>query len=209
MGRRALGLVVVPLVLVAVGCSLSVMGTDDTVTDGGKDASVGAEASSGDASGGGGDDGSSVDGSGDGATVSDGDAPVPPDGSAEVPIDAGDAGMEDADADAGTPPAFEILAPDGGSYTILAPGAALPCSVSGGAAVTFQVENYSTDSLAVRWVDYSCQEKPYGTVSPNKAKSQATYVGHRWRLRNTTDGGIRGDYVLNTATAAPFRVIVR
>ena len=132
--------------------------------------------------------------------ASDGSAP-PGDGASEVPIDELDAG---ADADL---PRFEIIAPQDGKFAIIAPGAPAPCSTGSGIPATFTVKNLSSEKLRIWWVSYTCVDLDYGSVSPGNAKSQGTYVRHRWRIRSDVDGGIRGDFALSGA--GTYQVIVR
>ncbi len=129
---------------------------------------------------------------------------APAGGSNEVPIGDLDSGIDDG---ATAPPRFEIIAPAGGKFTILVPGAAKPCSVGSAQAATFTLKNLTAKKARVWWVDYGCVEHDYGTVAANKARSQPTFVTHRWRVRSDVDGGILGDFVLDAP--GTYTVIVR
>lgn len=189
--------------VLAAGCGLSVVGTlaGGDGADAGVDATLPPEAS--------------LPETGDGGNNE--PVPIPPMDDAETPLDPLDAGDDldatlDAgdDADAAMPLLFQIVAPAGGKYTIYPPGTPMPCSVGGGGAASFRVENTSGETVAVRWYDYQCKEQNYGTVSTGNAKNQPTYVGHRWRIRGA-DGGLLGDFVLDAPNpdSARYRVLVR
>lgn len=126
---------------------------------------------------------------------------APGDGSSELPIDELDAG---GDADL---PRFEIVAPPGGKFAIFTPGAPTPCSTGSGVPASFTVKNLSSEKLRVWWVNYQCFEQDYGGLSAGNAKSQPTFVRHRWRIRSDVDGGIRGDFALGGS--GTYQVIVR
>lgn len=189
--------VIAVLGALAAGCGLSFVGTYGPAPDD-------ADASADDAAP------TRKDSASD-AMVDDVSVPIPPEGETEVPLEPVDAGFDADDPDATPLPSFEIVAPSGGKFRILTPGAPTPCSVGGVTATSFRVENASSEGVAVRWYDYSCDERGYGMVGSGNQKSQPTYVGHRWRLRSLVDGGIRGDFVLEApgAGGAPYRVILR
>ncbi|HSO37055.1 MAG TPA: hypothetical protein VLT33_31235 [Labilithrix sp.] len=176
-----LRLVVMAVFLVGAGCGITAVATreDPATADGGRDATAGPADADPQA--------------------------APAGGSSEVPIGDLDAG-EDA-ASTTELPRFEIIPPAGGKFTILAPGAAKPCSVASGQGATFAVKNFTAEKVRVRWVDYVCVEHDYGTVNPTKAKSQPTFVTHRWRIRSDVDAGILGDFVLDAP--GTYQVIVR
>ncbi|CAN5709833.1 hypothetical protein BH11MYX4_BH11MYX4_14980 [soil metagenome] len=169
--------------LVGAGCGITAVATreDPATADGGRDATAGPEPADADPQA------------------------APAGGSSEAPIGDLDAG-EDASSTTELP-RFEIIAPAGGKFRILAPGAAKPCSVASGQGATFAVKNFTAEKVSVRWVDYGCVEHDYGTVNPNKAKSQPTFVTHRWRIRSDVDAGILGDFVLDAP--GTYQVIVR
>lgn len=141
--------------------------------------------------------------------------PVPGAGSMQIPIDgdAGDAGDADADAkldaatDGPTPLMFEIIAPAGGAYHDVMPGAILPCSTGGLDPAELRVSNLSGEGVVVGWVNYSCTENNYGTLGANRQYTQPTYAGHRWRMRGAVSGTIRGDFVIDAP--GTYTIIVR
>lgn len=63
------------------------------------------------------------------------------------------------------------------------------CSSGGGDAVTLEVVN-DCFSVAVQvlWVNYGCEEIPYGLVEPGEFWQQGTYQNHPWRIRNAETG---------------------
>src|ERR1700690_385506 len=108
----------------------------------------------------------------------------------------------DAVADAPTEAAYDagveagpILTITGGAYPILDPDAGA-CSMSG-SATTFKLTNDRDAAIDLVWVDYQCNEQPYGVIAPLGQKTQGTYVTHVWRIRNDADKAFLAEFVLN------------
>jgi len=129
------------------------------------------------------------------------DAVVPDSGSADVAVDGPatvDAALDapaEAEYDAGVE-AGPILTITGGSYTLLGLDAGV-CSLNGNTATSFQLTNDRDASVDLIWVDYSCNEQPYGVIAPLNTKPQGTYVTHVWRIRNDSDSAFLAEFVLN------------
>lgn len=72
---------------------------------------------------------------------------------------------------------------------VLPEAAPAACSSGGGDAVTLEVVNdcFSV-AVLVLWVDYGCEEIPYGLVEPGELWEQGTYQNHPWRIRNAETG---------------------
>jgi hypothetical protein len=57
--------------------------------------------------------------------------------------------------------------------------------------VSISIENQcNTESIAVYWVTYGCEEDPFGIVSPGNTFSTSSYRTHPWRIRNATSGAL-------------------
>jgi hypothetical protein len=63
------------------------------------------------------------------------------------------------------------------------------CSQSGtvGAKITF-VNNCTTLTVKLIWIDYQCVEKPYPTLAPGQSVVVDSYVTHPWRIRDSANG---------------------
>ena len=138
-----------------------------------------------------------------GASPSEGGTDLPSAGSNEIPIEGLDAGADGSTA----LPRFEIVAPSGGKFRILAGAAATPCSVASGQPATFVVNNLSTATVRIAWVDYGCSARDYGTASAGNSRTQPTFVSHRWRIRSDVGGATLGEFVLDAP--GTYQVIVR
>jgi VHL beta domain len=76
------------------------------------------------------------------------------------------------------------------------------CSTNGGAATSITFKNNDrTRSMVTYWVDTACTERKYTTITPGQSYTQATYVGHPWRIRDSAGKWVK-DYAGNTSAAA-------
>lgn len=103
----------------------------------------------------------------------------------------------DAPYDAGAD-AQPVLTITGGSYALLGLDAGL-CSLNANTATSFALTNDRDASIDLVWVDYACNEQPYGTFAPLGGKTQGTYVTHVWRIRNDADKAFLAGFVLDSA----------
>jgi hypothetical protein len=131
-------------------------------------------------------DASTVDGSTDGGTITD---------AAAATTDA-----SDATADA------PIIVVTGGTYELYGIDSGV-CSIDTGLGITFELDNHRDASVDLIWIDQGCAEQPYQTVPPDASTTQATFVNHVWRIRNTTDKFFLGDFLLSQQK--PYTVVVR
>lgn len=113
-----------------------------------------------------------------------------------APVDAGVADASDGSVQPG--PTYRITAPDGGTYTVFGPDAATPCSMGGSDPASFVLHNDAAAAVRLDWVNYACDEQPYGTLAPGGERTQGTYVTHRWRVRDAQDGGMLVDFRLDS-----------
>jgi hypothetical protein len=58
------------------------------------------------------------------------------------------------------------------------------CSVGNGEPAIITFENETSSTLSLYWVDYSCQETAYGTLSPESSIVQETYDQAEWVIRD-------------------------
>lgn len=94
-----------------------------------------------------------------------------------------------------------------GTPTAIEPGTA--CSQTGGAPVSLSLNNRSTYTLRVLWVDYGCQEVDYGTIAPGGVFTTSTSATHPWRLRDVKSGALVYEYVTSTSPTQSVDVQVR
>ena len=55
---------------------------------------------------------------------------------------------------------------------------------------TMHVHNGTPGPVRVLWVDVACVEQDYGTLQPDQAYDQPTYVGHVWRFVGGDSGAL-------------------
>lgn len=68
------------------------------------------------------------------------------------------------------------------------------CSSGGGDDVDLQVVNDCfAVAVVVLWVNYSCEEIPFGFVEPGELWEQETFQNHPWRIRNAETGELMRD----------------
>ncbi len=116
--------------------------------------------------------------------------------SADAPTEA----AVDAGYDAGP-----ILTITGGTYTLLGADAGA-CSLNSNNATSFELVNDRDASVDLVWVDFTCVEQPYGTITAAGQKPQNTYETHVWRIRNDADKSLLAAFVLGSS--GPFTVTV-
>lgn len=88
-----------------------------------------------------------------------------------------------------------LLSGDGGGD-----GAAPTCSTDGPYAERFlHVENQSTLTVQVYWVDSTCTELDYGPLPAGTAYDQGTSVGHVWNYRDASNGALLESYAVTEA----------
>ena len=54
--------------------------------------------------------------------------------------------------------------------------------------------------IALYWIDFTCDEKPYGIVPAKTSTLGQTYTGHRWRIRDPDTNEIIKDDIFATTT---------
>ncbi|MEM8950008.1 MAG: alpha/beta hydrolase [Pseudomonadota bacterium] len=54
--------------------------------------------------------------------------------------------------------------------------------------------NQTSEAVAVYWIDFEGQRKPYGVIDPAQEKRQHTYQGHRWELQSVS-GELLGRFI--------------
>ena len=67
-------------------------------------------------------------------------------------------------------------------------GPATTCTTSTGAAATVNVTNARPAPIRVLWIDPSCNEITYGTISTGGSASYGSYAGHRFVILDTYTG---------------------
>ena len=107
----------------------------------------------------------------------------------------------------GDPNPFEPQSEDGKGPTTINPGRA--CSQSTNAPVSLSLNNRSTYTLRVYWVDYACNEVDYGALAPGGVFSTSTSATHPWRLREATSNALVYEYVTGTSPTQSVDVVVR
>ncbi len=60
----------------------------------------------------------------------------------------------------------------------------------------FELQNERDASVDLVWVTYQCDETLYATVTAGNAVNQQTYVDNVWRVRNTSDQSLLGEFSL-------------
>lgn len=107
----------------------------------------------------------------------------------------GDAGGDGADVryvDQGPPPVVDAEVPEGDATL------SGLCSMSG-PATTWVVTNTRRRPVTLYWVDFACNEARYADIAPGATYQQGTFVTHVWRVRDTGDGHLITEVVLDMA----------
>jgi hypothetical protein len=82
-----------------------------------------------------------------------------------------------------------------------------PSSERGQTAVYIEVTNFTSNDVAVYWVDYKGNENYKGRIRPSEVWHQTTYIGHPWKFRKiTNDNNVASDESI-LLKYVPFRVI--
>jgi len=95
-------------------------------------------------------------------------------------------------ADGGLTPCTPAPVPD-------VPG---PCSPRGEApaATVVLVDDCALEPVELFWVDFDCHERSYARVGPGELARQATFAGHRWRVRWSRTGQLLQEFVATPGT---------
>lgn len=72
------------------------------------------------------------------------------------------------------------------------------CSMSG-PATTWVVTNNRRRPVTLHWVDFACNEARYGEIAPGATYEQGTFVTHVWRVRDSADGHLITEVVLDAS----------
>jgi hypothetical protein len=79
-------------------------------------------------------------------------------------------------------------------------GAEPTCSTDGPYVErSLHVENQSTLTVQVYWVDSACTENDYGPLPAGTAYDQLTSVGHVWNYRDASNGALLESYAVTEA----------
>jgi hypothetical protein len=82
-----------------------------------------------------------------------------------------------------------------------------PSSERGQTAVYIEVTNFTSNDVAVYWVDYKGRENYKGRIKQSEVWHQTTYIGHPWTFRKiTNDNNVASDESI-LLKYVPFRVI--
>ncbi len=92
----------------------------------------------------------------------------------------------------GTTPGLRSGSPAG---TPIVPGS--ECSTSSTTGVRIVFSNTFGRDLTIHWVDYMCQERPYGSLYAGGRFKTTTYATHPWRLRDASTNELLFEYVAN------------
>lgn len=77
------------------------------------------------------------------------------------------------------------------------------CSQKADQKVDVTFTNKTNESVDLFWVDYNCQEQPFGTLEPDKSLVFSTFVTHPWHLR-AADGTLLAETIPVSAEAYTF-----
>lgn len=81
------------------------------------------------------------------------------------------------------------------------------CSQGSASAVNVTFRNQTSDrSIDLYWVDYQCMEVLYSTLSPGASRLQPTFVGHPWRLRDSTTHVLYKEFIASSTLPAEVSV---
>lgn len=75
------------------------------------------------------------------------------------------------------------------------------CSVIGGAGTQWTVRSNRPGPLKLWWVNFECNEVPYGDVFFDAPYVQMSFVDHVWRIRDAQTGQLVTEVVLDTTPA--------
>lgn len=74
------------------------------------------------------------------------------------------------------------------------------CSSGGsGVEVQFTAPNFTSNTLDVFWIDYSCAEQFVQTINPGEIFYQTTYDGHQWIIRDNLTGADVQQFTISAA----------
>jgi hypothetical protein len=82
-----------------------------------------------------------------------------------------------------------------------------PSSERGQTAVYIEVTNFTSNDVAVYWVDYKGNENYKGRIKQSEVWHQTTYIGHPWTFRKITSDTNASDDESILLKYVPFRVI--
>ena len=78
------------------------------------------------------------------------------------------------------------------------PESCSPAIQTDAASITFV--NYTARPVSVFWVESNCQETSYATLKAGDSYTQATYVGHVWRIRDQETNDVILEYAAQDST---------
>lgn len=107
----------------------------------------------------------------------------------------------------GDPNPYDQQSAGGTGPSAITPGAA--CSQNTNVPVSLSLNNRSTYTLRVYWVDYGCNEVDYGTLAPGGVFTTRTSATHPWRLRELNGNALVYEYVTGTSPTQSVDVQVR
>lgn len=107
----------------------------------------------------------------------------------------------------GDPNPYDLQSAGGKGPTSINPGTA--CSQNTNVPVSLSLNNRSTYTLRVYWVDYGCGEVDYGTLTPGGVFTTSTSATHPWRLREMSSNALVYEYVTGTSPTQSVDVQVR
>ncbi|MCA9493653.1 MAG: hypothetical protein KC621_27160 [Myxococcales bacterium] len=81
----------------------------------------------------------------------------------------------------------------------------LPCSGAGSTNVQLMVENHTTQSVALLWLDGACVEQPYAAIGAGQSYNQPSFDTHVWIVRAQGTQDYLGSIVLD---ASGFQTLV-
>jgi hypothetical protein len=58
----------------------------------------------------------------------------------------------------------------------------------GGIATSIKFTNRTNSTVSILWIDYSGQQKPYGSIKPSESLVQSTYTLHPWLVSDVSTG---------------------
>ncbi|HVH42773.1 MAG TPA: hypothetical protein VM925_10540 [Labilithrix sp.] len=77
-----------------------------------------------------------------------------------------------------------------------------------GNRILLEMVNETSRPVEVLWLDYKCEEKSYGRLSPGERRIQKTFDSHTWRFREVASGALVNEYAPPPSTIQDDRIFV-